>query len=166
MLFRSPAWGDLARDVVQRAEAVADAVERLRALPGDPSPWGEADAPYLIAPQARLRMRQLRAALRRLHAFEQPPQANKRAGRRKSGRPRVVDEKEQNKLADGWLTFARTYDGEGRPTKKMYIAKLCKGQRKGAAEQTTLEARKRRDLQTALDNRRRKKRELEASRAK
>jgi hypothetical protein len=158
----APAWGDFARgDVVTRAEAVVDALDRLRALL--PCPISGRDSRR----NNRYRhWQRLRRALLRLHAFKHPPQASKRAGQGKTGRPRVVDEKKQRELVAGWRDFERRYDGDGKPTKAQYIAERCRGQRKGSVEQATLEARERRALQTALDNERRKKRELRDSRTK
>jgi hypothetical protein len=160
----STAWGSLSRDVVLRAEAAAGALGRLRSLPGDPSPWGfsgdRLDAEWLR------RRRPLRRALGRLHAFEQPPAAAAPPGRQKPGRPRETDERKQRELVDGWLTFERQYQGDGRPTKRQYIAERCRGQRKGTTEQAALEARVKRELETALAIRRRKRQQLRAARTK
>lgn len=160
----SAAWGGLARDVVRRAEAVADAVERLRSLPGDPEPWGFEVCD--IDPLGPRLWRRLKRALCRLHAFGHPPQAGKPKAKRPSHRPRGVDARYQRELAEGWLTFKRMYSGEGKATKRQYIAERCQGQRKGPAEQAALEGRTHRDLETALKARNRKKKAILAARTK
>jgi hypothetical protein len=160
----STAYGPLARDVVRRAEAVAEALGRLRSLPGDPSPWGFS-GDRLDAAWQRLR-RPLRGALGRLYAFKLPPAAEKPAGRQKTGRPKQADERKQRELVEGWRTFEQQYRGDGRPTKRQYIAERCRGQRKGATEQAALETRVRRDLETALATRRRKRQQIRAARTK
>lgn len=160
----SPAWGSLSRDVVLRAEDVAESIGRLRRLPRDPSPWG-LDTDRLDASWQRLR-RPLRRALGRLRAIKHPPTAE---ARQKPGNPPhrpMVDADLQRELRDGWRNFKRRYDGDGKPTKAQYIAERCKGQRKGAAEQAALETRMLRTLETALANYRRKHRQLRAARAK
>lgn len=159
----STAWGTLSRDVVLRAEAVAESLGRLRSLPRDPEPFG---GEILTCSRWGELRRPLRRALGRLRALGQPPAAAAPSGRPKPGRPREADERKQRELVDGWLTFERQYQGDGRPTKRQYIAERCRGQRKGTTEQAALEARVMRDLETALAIRRRKRQQLRAARTK
>lgn len=159
-------WGDLSRDVVQRSEAVIAALGRLRKLPGNEVPYSYQDEADARCTKCHDLLKKLRPALRGLHTFEHPPRASNRAGHRKTGRPRGVDAKTQRELAEGWLDFERRYDGDGRPTKRQYIAERCRGKRKGATEQAALEARTLRDLQTALKARNRKKAAIHAARTK
>lgn len=163
----STTWGPLARDVVRRAEAVAEALGRLRGLPGDPSPWGfEGDR--LDAAWLRLRPG-LRRALCRLRALGLPPAAATPSGRSNTGKPPhrpMVDPDLQRKLRDGWRDFARNYQGDGRPSHRQFIAERYRGQRKGSTEQADLEARMLRTLKTALKNHQRKLKHLRAARTK
>lgn len=166
VVVTSTAWGALSRDVVLRAEAVVQAVARLRSLPPDPSPWGfEGDR--LDAAWLRLR-RPLLRALGRLRAFERQPAAPP-TGRQKGGNPPhrpMVDADLQRELRDGWRDFAKQYQGDGQPSHRQYIAERCRGQRKGSTEQADLEARMLRTLRTALKNHRRKRQQLRAARTK
>ncbi len=159
-------WGDLARDVIQRSETVVAALSSLRKLPGNEVPYSYQDEADARCTMCHELLKKLRPALRGLCIFERPPQANKRAGQSKPGRPRGVDEETQRELVEGWRDFERRYDGDGRPTKARYIAERCEGQRKGKAEQAALEARTLRDLETALKARNRKQKAALAARTK